>query len=139
MNLLIRGAILLAAGAAGWALARRGANKPDDDPHVVYLDDEDAVIDAPREEADPEPAEVVSCSRDMDPFSLTGGSVVTFALEDGAELFFRISGEGGLHIKPGDKGMLTWSGSVLVAFERENGDVFGSMFYAPAMEENDDE
>lgn len=138
MNLLIRGALLLAAGAAGWALARRASHKPEEDPHVVYLDDEDAVIDAPQQAADPEPvpARVIACHRSMDPFSLTGGSVVTFGLEDGTELTFRITGEGGLYLKTGDTGMLTWSGNTLILFEKDNGDVFGGMFYAPAVEES---
>ena len=48
MNVLIKAAMMLAAGAAGWALAKRCKKAESDDanPQVLYLSDDDAVIDA---------------------------------------------------------------------------------------------
>lgn len=137
MNILIRAAVLLAAGAAGWMLARRpkrqdGAN---DDPHVVYLKEEDAVIDA---EPQPVSAEVRNCYRRMDPLTLNASNEAVFLLDDGTELKLNFDGEGGLHLKAGDRGLLTWRGMRLIRFEKENGDVIGGMFYAPAGEAADE-
>lgn len=133
MHFLIKAAMLLAAGAAGWALAKRGKTQPEvnDQPQVVYLKDEEAVIDA-------EPASVAAtvktCFRRMDPLTLTGANEAVFLLADGTEVKLNFTGEGGLHIKPGDQGMLTWRGMRLIRFELENGDVIGGSFYAAAGE-----
>lgn len=137
MNILIRAAVLLAAGAAGWALARRRKQQDDTnaDPHVVYLKDEDAVIDA---EPQPVPAEVRSCYRRMDPLTLNASNEAIFLLEDGTELKLNFDGEGGLYLKEGDRGLLAWRGMRLIRFEKENGDVIGGMFYAPAGEAADE-
>lgn len=140
MNLLIRAAVLLAAGAAGWALAKRRSNQQENDPHVVYLKDEDAVIDAQEEPAEPKaaPAAVQSCYRRMDPLTLNAANEAVFVLEDGTEVKLNFSGEGGLYLKEGDHGLLTWQGMRLIRFEKENGDVVGGMFYAPAGEDSDE-
>lgn len=135
MNVLIKAAMLLAAGAAGWALAKRckKAESADANPQVVYLSDDEAVIDA-------EPAAVAAtvkqCFRRMDPLTLSGANEAVFLLEDGTEIKLNFTGEGGLHIKAGDRGMLTWRGMRLVRFEMYNGDVIGGSFYAPAGEED---
>lgn len=143
MSILVRGAILLAAGAVGWALAKRKKQHTDveSDPHVVYLSDEDAVIDAPEKpsEHEPVPAVVDTCFRRMDPITLTGSSEATFILADGEKVKLHISGEGGFHLKEGDAGMLTWAGDRLILFEKENGEMIGGMYYIPAEEENHDE
>lgn len=138
MHFLIRAAFLLAAGAAGWALARRKNDKAqvENDPRVVYLGDEDAVIDG---EPQAVPARVKSCYRRMDPLSLNAANEAVFILEDGTEVRLNFSGEGGLFLKEGDCGLLTWQGTQLIRFEKENGDVIGGMFYAPAGEEANDE
>ncbi len=140
MSILIRAAMLLAAGAAGWALAKRksAANQPDSDPRVVYLSDEDAVIDAHHPSAEPAPvhARVRHCYRRMDPITLQGASDVTFVLDDDTEVKLLIHGEGGMHLQEGDSGLLTRSGMQFILFEKENGEVIGSMFYAPAEEES---
>ena len=134
MNVLIKAAMLLAAGAAGWALAKRCKKAEFDDanPQVVYLSDDDAVIDT-------EPAAVAAtvknCFRRMDPLTLSGTNEAVFVLEDGTEVKLNFTGEGGLHIKSGDRGMLTWRGMRLIRFEKDNGDVIGGSFYAPAGEE----
>ena len=135
MNVLIKAAMLLAAGAAGWALAKRCKKAEFDDanPQVVYLSDDDAIIDA-------EPAAVAAtvknCFRRMDPLTLSGANEAVFVLEDGTEVKLNFTGEGGLHIKSGDRGMLTWRGMRLIRFEKDNGDVIGGSFYAPAGEED---
>lgn len=131
MNLLIRAAVLLAAGAAGWALAK-GKKKPADPaekPQVVYLSDEDAVIDA---DTAPMAATVKNCFRRMSPLTLEAANEAVFLLADGTEIKLNFAGDGGLHMKAGDHGLLTWRGMRLIRFEMDNGDVIGGSFYAPA-------
>ena len=100
---------------------------------MVYLSDDDAVIDA-------EPAAVAAtvknCFRRMDPLTLSGANEAVFVLEDGTEVKLNFTGEGGLHIKSGDRGLLSWRGMRLIRFEKDNGDVIGGSFYAPAGEED---
>lgn len=137
MHLLIKAAVLLAAGAAGWALSKRKtAQVEPSGERVIYLGADDAVIDPDRP---PVPATVKSCLRRMDPLSLNSGNEAVFLLEDGTEVKLNFSGEGGLYLKAGDSGLLTWRGMRLLRFEREDGAVFGGMFYAPAGEESADE
>ena len=144
MQALIRVAALLAAAAAGLALVkRRNSRQDEDDPHVVLLRDEDAVISAADVSNVPEeparhhtvPARVRTCYRRMNPLTLTGANEAVFQLDNGEEIKLNFSGEGGLHLKEGDRGLLTWQGLGLIRFEKENGDVIGGMFYAPAGEE----
>ena len=134
MSFLIRAAILAAAGAAGWMLAKR-KSAPDSrevETRVVYLSDDEAMIGG-----DPTPvaATVKSCFRRMDPLSLNAGNEAVFLLEDGTEVRLNFTGEGGLHLKSGDKGMLTWRGMHLIRFEMESGEVIGGAFYSPAEED----
>lgn len=138
MHILIRAAVLLAAGAAGWALAKRNkkAVETNNDAHVVYLSDDEAVIDA---EPQPVSAAVKTCFRRMNPLSLHPANEAIFLLADGAEIKLNFDGDGGLHLKPGDQGMLTWRGMRLIRFEKETGEVIGGMFYMPAQEESTDE
>lgn len=141
MHFLIRAAWLLAAGAAGWALARRSTKKAGatDDPRVVYLSEEDAVIDAPAAEQEPVAAVVDKCLHRMDPITLTPSAEATFMLADGTKVKLHISGEGGYHLHEGDAGLLTWSGDQLILYEKENGEMIGGMYYVPAGEENQHE
>lgn len=134
MSFLIRMAILVAAGAAGVAMALRKSGKTDQnrDPRVVYLSDEDAVISG---EPVPAKATVKSCFRRMDPLSLNAANEAVFILEDGTEVRLNFSGDGGLYLLPGECGMLTWRGMRLIRFEKESGEVIGGMFYSPAEEE----
>ena len=138
MGILTRAALLLAAGAAGWALARRksAANRTESDPRVVYLSDEDAVSDTHQTSSEPEAvhARIRQCFRRMDPVTLQGASDVTFVLDDETEVKLLVHGEGGIHLQAGDCGMLTWSGMQFILFEKDNGEVVGGMFYAPAEE-----
>lgn len=138
MHFLIRAAVLLAAGAAGWAWAKRRKENTaaENDSHVVYLSDDEAVIDA---EPAPVPATVKTCFRRMNPLSLNPANEAVFILADGAEVKLNFDGEGGLHLKPGDSGLLTWRGMRLIRFEMETGEVIGGMFYVPAQEEANDE
>lgn len=135
MHFLIRAAILVAAGAAGWTLAKKKSARTEQtsDPRVVYLSDEDAVIDG---EPTPVRATVKSCFRRMDPLSLQAANEAVFLLEDGKEVRLNFSGDGGLHILPGDGGLLTWRGMRLIRFEKERGEVIGGAFYSPAEEEH---
>jgi len=135
---LIRAAMLLAAGAAGWALAKRKreSTAQSNDAHVVYLSDDEAVIDG---ELRPVPATVKSCFRRMNPLELNPGNEAVFLLEDGAEIRLNFAGEGGLHLREGDRGLLTWRGMRLIRFEKESGEVIGGMFYMPAQEGAADE
>lgn len=138
MHFLIRAAFLLAAGAAGWALAKRNSRRddqPSDEPHVVYLEDEDAVIAENNFPPEPVRAEVLHCYRRMDPITLTGASDVTFILQDGTEVKLIVQGEGGLHLNEGDAGLLNWQGMQFILFEKDSGELVGGMFYAPAEEE----
>ncbi len=136
MSLLIRAALLAAAAAAGVGLALRKANPEDpSEEKVVYLGEDDAVIDPERP---PVPATVKSCYRRMDPLSLNAANEAVFLLEDGTEVKLNFAGEGGLHMKPGDHGLLAWRGMRLIRFEMDNGDVIGGMFYAPAGEAADE-
>lgn len=142
MHFLIRAAFLLAAGAAGWALAKRKTKRTEEaqgDPHVVYLSEDDAVIDAPPAEPEPVAAVVDSCFRRMDPITLTGSTEAKFILADGSKVKLHITGEGGFHLAEGDAGMLTWSGDQLILFEKENGELIGGMYYVPAGEDREDE
>ena len=141
MHFLIRAAWLLAAGAAGWALAKRKAKKTEaqDDPHVVYLSEDEAVIDAPAAEKEPVAAVVDKCFRRMDPITLTGSTEATFLLADGEKVKLHIAGEGGFHLAEGDAGLLTWSGDQLILFEKESGELIGGMYYVPAGEEPEHE
>ena len=134
MNVLIKAALLLAAGAAGWALAKRGKKAEEsNDPRVVYLSEDEAVIDG---EATAVPATVKRCVRRMNPLNLQPANEAVFLLEDGTEVKLNFAGEGGLHMKAGDCGMLTWRGMRLIRFEKDNGDVIGGSFYAPAGEDS---
>ena len=143
VHFLIRAAALLAAGAAGWALAKRKNSKTEvqDDPHVVILSDEEAVIDAPAENHAQEPVAAVvdACFRRMDPLTLIGSTEASFILADGTKIKLHIAGEGGLHLHEGDVGMLTWQGDQLILFEKENGEMIGGMYYVPAGEEQRNE
>ena len=134
MSFLIRMAILAAAGAAGVAMALRKSSKEKqtEETRVVYLSDEDAVIDG---EPAPVRAMVKSCFRRMDPLTLQAANEAVFLLDDGKEVRLNFSGDGGLHILPGDGGMLTWRGMRLIRFEKESGEVIGGAFYSPAEEE----
>ena len=135
MSFLIRMALLTAAAAAGVGLALRKSRQEEPaGEKVVYLGEDDAVIDPERP---PVPATVKSCYRRMDPLSLNAANEAVFLLEDGTEIKLNFSGEGGLHMKAGDHGLLAWRGMRLIRFEMDNGDVIGGMFYAPAGEEND--
>ena len=135
MGLLIKAMMLAAAGAAGWMLAKRNQRQADPaGEKVVYLGEEDAVIDPERPAV---PATVKTCFRRMDPLTLTAANEAVFLLEDGTEVKLNFSGDGGLHLLPGDHGLLTWRGMRLIRFEKDNGDVIGGMFYAPAGEAND--
>ena len=138
MGILMKAAVLLAAGAAGWALAKRNkdAEQENTDPRVVYLKDDEAVIDA---QPQPVPATVKLSFRRMDPLTLSPANEAIFLLEDGTEVKMNFSGEGGLHLKAGDRGMLTWQGMRLIRFVKENGEVIGGVFYAPAQEAANDE
>jgi len=137
MGILLKAAVLLAAGAAGWALAKRNkdAEQENTDPRVVYLKDDEAVIDA---QPQPVPATVKLSFRRMDPLTLSPANEAIFLLEDGTEVKLNFSGEGGLHLKAGDRGMLTWQGMRLIRFVKENGEVIGGVFYAPAQEAAND-
>lgn len=133
MNFLIRMALLAAAAAAGVGLAKRKSKQDvSAGEKVVYLGEDDAIIDPERP---PVPATVKSCYRRMDPLSLNAANEAVFILEDGTELKLNFAGEGGLHMKAGDRGLLAWRGMRLIRFEMENGDVIGGMFYAPAGED----
>ena len=135
MGLLIKAMMLAAAGAAGWMLAKRNQRQADPAGEtVVYLGEEDAVIDPERPAV---PATVKTCFRRMDPLTLTAANEAVFLLEDGTEVKLNFSGDGGLHLLPGDHGLLTWRGMRLIRFEKDNGAVIGGMFYAPAGEAND--
>ena len=135
MGLLIKAMMLAAAGAAGWMLAKRNQRQADPAGEtVVYLGEEDAVIDPERPAV---PATVKTCFSRMDPLTLTASNEAVFLLEDGTEVKLNFSGDGGLHLLPGDHGLLTWRGMRLIRFEKDNGDVIGGMFYAPAGEAND--
>ena len=143
MHFLIRAAAVLAAGAAGWALAKRNSrqNEVQEDSHVVILSDEEAVIDAPveKQEQVPVPAVVDTCFRRMDPLTLMGSTEAAFILADGTKVKLHIAGEGGLHLKSGDIGLLTWAGDQLILFEKENGEMIGGMYYVPAGEAEENE
>ena len=135
MGLLIKAMMLAAAGAAGWMLAKRNQRQADPAGEtVVYLGEDDAVIDPERPAV---PATVKTCFRRMDPLTLTASNEAVFLLEDGTEVKLNFSGDGGLHLLPGDHGLLTWRGMRLIRFEKDTGDVIGGMFYAPAGETND--
>lgn len=135
MSFLIRAAILVAAGAAGWVLAKKKSVKPsqEGESRVVYLSDEDAVIDA---EPTPVPATVKNSFRRMDPLTLNAANEAIFLLENGTEVRLNFSGDGGLHLLPGERGLLTWRGMHLIRFEKESGEVIGGAFYSPAEEED---
>ena len=137
MSFLIRMALLAAAVAAGVSLAMRKSDVPDTEGEkVVYLGDDEAVVDPERP---PVAATVKSCIRRMDPLTLNAANEAVFILEDGSEVKLNFAGEGGLHMKSGDHGLLAWRGMRLIRFEMDNGDVVGGMFYAPAGEESADE
>lgn len=138
MHILIRAAVLLAAGAAGWALAKRKPKEESEsgDPRVVYLSDEDCVIDGSLADDGTVkvPATVQQCFRRMDPITLKGASDVAFLLEDGRKVKLLIPGESGRCLNAGDTGLLTWQGTHFILFEKDSGELIGSMFHAPAEE-----
>ncbi len=137
MNFLIRMLLVAAAGAAAVSILRRKSEPAESDPRVVVLEDDEAVIsETPANEA--VPAMVRSCYRRMDPLTLTGANEAVFQLQNGEEVKLNFQGEGGLHIKEGDCGLLTWEGSRLILFEKDSGELIGGMYYSPA-EENADE
>lgn len=139
MGFLMRMAIMAAAGVAGWALFRR-KDKPagagDGQPQVVYLSDEDAVIDGAREPSTA-PAEVLHCVHRMNPLTLHATIEACFILADGTELTFELHGEGRQHLAAGDQGQLTWRDDQLISFEKDNGEVIGGMYYVPAQAEGE--
>ncbi len=140
MNFLIRMLLVAAAGAAAVSILKRKSERVDADPadpKVVMLEDDEAVIsETPANEA--VPAMVRSCYRRMDPLTLTGANEAVFLLQNGEEVKLNFQGEGGLHIREGDCGLLTWEDSRLILFEKESGELIGGMYYSPA-EENADE
>ncbi len=141
MHFLIRMALAAMAGAAAWNFVKNRKNDQQDDdaPRVVYLDDEDAVIDGPvQQEPAPVRATVKTCYRRMDPLTLNSANEAVFTLADGSEVKLRFSGEGGLHLQPGEQGMLTWADGQLILFEKDNGEVIGGMFYMSAAENADE-
>ena len=139
MHLLIRAAMLLAAGAAGWALARRKKDQDRDAaPTVIYLRDEDVVFDSCREQ-ESMTAQVQTCFRRMHPLLLRAENEASFLLENGTVVKLHFLGEGGLYLKKGDRGVLTWRDTQLIRFEKDNGDLITGLFYAPMGEENCDE
>lgn len=136
MSFLIRTALLAAAVAAGAGMMiRKHRQNQHEGTKIVYLGDDDAVVDADRA---PVPATVKVCYRRMDPLSLNAANEAVFLLEDRTEVKLNFSGDGGLYLKAGDCGVLTWRGQRLIRFEKENGDVIGGMFYAPAGEMSDE-
>lgn len=143
MHMLIPAAALLAAGAVGWALAKRQSAQ-EEEPHVLAAseaaplpEDEAETADASAPEEQSALAEVLHCARRMDPLTLTGASDVTFILADGTELDFHITGDGSQHLQVGDSGLLTWAGAAFILFEKGNGEIIGGMFYSPAESEAD--
>ena len=136
MGFLIRMALLAAAAAAGAGMFLRKNKENAASEKVVYLGEDDAVIDPDRPGMN---ATVKSCFRRMDPLTLKSGNEAVFLLEDGSEIKLSFTGDGGLHLLPGDHGLLTWRGMRLIRFEKDNGDVIGGVFYAPAGEEPADE
>lgn len=133
MGFLIRVVLLAAAAAAGVGMAlRKSSQKQEETASQVYvLGDEDAVIDA---EPAPVPATVKNCFRRMDPLSLNAANEAIFLLDSGEEVRLNFAGDGGLYLKPGDRGTLTWRGMRLIRFEKDSGDVIGGMFYSPVEE-----
>lgn len=135
MGILIKAVLMAAAAAAGIGLAlRKPGQKGTEGETVVYLGEDDAVIDPERPAV---PATVKNCFRRMDPLTLNAANEATFLLEDGTEVRLNFAGDGGLHLLPGDQGLLTWRGMRLIRFEKDNGDVIGGMFYAAAGEDAD--
>lgn len=135
MSFLIKAVLLAAAAAAGVGLAlRKPRQEGPAGETVIYLGEDDAVIDPERPAV---PATVKSCFRRMDPLTLNAANEAIFLLEDGTEVKLNFAGDGGLHMLAGDHGLLTWRGMRLIRFEKDNGDVIGGMFYAPAGEDAD--
>ena len=91
MGLVIKAVLLAAAGVAGWVLAKRKTAKeaPEGTEKVVYLGEDDAIIDPERP---PVPAAVKNCYRRMDPLSLNSGNEAVFLLEGGTEIKLSFSG-----------------------------------------------
>lgn len=83
---------------------------------------------------DPVPAAVLRVEHEFDPIRMADVTNITFLLAEEREITLPTTGEGGVHVFPGDAGMLSWSGSVLIAFEKENGEVIGGMYYLPGGE-----
>ena len=139
MHFLIRAAMLLAAGAAGWALAKRKkVQERDEATKVIYLRDEDAVFDSCRE-SESMTAQVQTCFRRMHPLLLRPENEASFLLENDTVVKLHFLGDGGLYLKKGDRGLLTWKDTQLIRFEKDNGDLITGLFYAPMGEANCDE
>ncbi|MDD6051631.1 MAG: hypothetical protein PUC00_10270 [Clostridiales bacterium] len=137
MHILFQAAVLVLAGAIGWGLAKdKYAPSPEEDIHMDAVDAADLPAEA--DDAPGVPAQVLTCYRRMNPLTLESANEAVFLLEDGEEVKLNFSGEGGLHLQAGDRGLLTWRGMRLIRFEKENGDVIGGMFYAPAGENADE-
>lgn len=135
MHYLFLAAVLVLAGAVGSQLARdRNAPSPDEEYEAEDMADmDDDSADVPGV-----PAQVSACFRCMNPLTLEAANEATFILADGEEVRLSFAGEGGLHLQTGERGLLTWRGTRLIRFEKENGDVIGGMFYAPAGENADE-
>lgn len=133
MHILFQAAVLVLAGAIGWELAKgRYAPSREEESPADEADDAEPV------DAAGVPARVRTCYRRMNPLTLEAANEAVFLLEDGEEVKLSFSGEGGLHLQAGERGLLTWRGMRLIRFEKENGDVIGGMFYAPAGENADE-
>lgn len=141
--LWILAAALAAAAAAAGLKNRKAAEAdpyhPQDEPVPAAAEaDEPMPAD---DEGEPDlsaktvPAQVISASRAMDPVTFTGASRVTFRLPGGEKRLI-IPGDSGTHLIPGDSGMLVFSGDQFICFEKENGEIVGALYYAPAPEED---
>lgn len=137
MHMLIQAAALLAAGAVGWTLGKRHSAHEEASPVLGASEAAPPPEDEAEREEESALAEVLHCARRMDPLTLNGASDVTFILADGTELGFHITGEGSQHLQTGDSGLLTWTGGTFLLFEKDNGEIIGGMFYAPAESEAD--
>lgn len=126
MHILLSAVSVLVGAAIGLALSNRQSAheevpRPEDEPAT----EEQSAL-----------AEMLRCTRRMDPLTLTGASEATFILADGTERCFHITGEGSQHLQTGESGMLTWAGENFILFEKDKGEIIGGMFYSPAESED---
>ncbi len=131
------------AGAAAAALVGtlfHSASQKDDEPAIPdAVDEAEELEDGAAEESVETtivPAVIKSVRHDHDPVTLSGWTRLVCSCEDGTELTMSFSGNTGVYLTVGERGLLEHREGAFVSFEKENGEIVTPMYHmTPEAEE----